>query len=126
VAPFQGVNATGVLVCLAGHVRWDRWGEKTSLRCEVESLARLSNGPEQFVMCAKRKIASYKQTSRYLSHVPIWIYFPLAENLSATLVNISQKLVAGELPVRRPAARMKRLFWGVVAPPVWHKDSFFD
>ena len=48
--------------------------------------------------------------------------------------------VSGELPVRQPAAQMKRLFWGVVAAPksyrarvgcmldssVCHKDSFFD
>jgi len=39
------------------------------------------------------------------------------DNLSGTLVIVSQKPVSGELPVRRPAARMKRLFLGVVAAP---------
>jgi hypothetical protein len=63
------------------------------------------------------EITSYRPTSRYLSACPDLDYFRLADNLSGTLVIISQKPVSGEPPVRRPAARMKRLFCGVVAAP---------
>ena len=65
----------------------------------------------------KRGVASYMPTSRYLSACPDLDYFRLADNLSGTLVIISQKPVSGELPVRRPAARMRRSFWGVIAAP---------
>ena len=63
------------------------------------------------------EITSYKRTSRSLSGCPDLDYFHLAGNLSGTLVIISQMPVSGELPVWRPAARMKRLFCGVVAAP---------
>jgi hypothetical protein len=62
-------------------------------------------------------ITPHKPTSRYLSACPDLDYLRLADNLSGSLVIICQKPVSGELPVRRPAARMKRLFGGVVAAP---------
>jgi len=56
-------------------------------------------------------------SSRYLSACPDLDYFRLAGNLSGTLVIISQEPVSGELSIRRPAARMRGLFWEVVAAP---------
>jgi hypothetical protein len=51
-------------------------------------------------------------TSRYLSACPDLDYFRLADNLSGTLVIISQKLVSGELPVRRPARPNEAIILG--------------
>jgi hypothetical protein len=71
------------------------------------------NTPNQLTILDNSTLAD----SRYLSACPDLDYFRLADNLSGTLVIISQKPVSGGLPVRRPAARMERLFWGVVAAP---------
>jgi len=50
-------------------------------------------------------------------HVPIWITFRLARQSVGNLGHRFPEARSGELPVRRPAARMKRLFLGVVAAP---------